>query len=92
MAPVLILIRDTLKVIDISLLFSFYNADLHKTIGTDYWGTVVNLLIWVGLLVGLSMVVEAYLERHEGKSVWFGIALYGLVFLGLAAVIYFKWV
>ena len=92
MASVLILVRDTLKVIDISLLFSFYNADLHKTIGTDYWGTVVNLLIWMGLLVWVSMAVEAYLERHEGRSVGFGIALYGVVFLICAAVIYFKWV
>jgi hypothetical protein len=84
------LVRDSLKVIDITMLFSLYNPDLQRTIGRDYWGTAVNLLLLGFILVYASMLVEHYLEKHEGRSVWFGVVFYGVIFLLIAAVIYFK--
>jgi hypothetical protein len=52
--------------------------------------TAVNLLLLGFILVYASMLVEHYLEKHEGRSVWFGVVFYGVIFLLIAAVIYFK--
>ncbi|MDO8625711.1 MAG: hypothetical protein Q7R47_06520 [Candidatus Diapherotrites archaeon] len=87
---VMLLVRDSLRTIDIALIFSLYNPDLHKTIGQNYWGTVINLLLLGVLLMYVSMLVEGYLERHQGRSVLFGIVLYAAIFLLFAAVIYYK--